>query len=337
MRKNEYLFPFLSILAALFIGAIIIALIGQNPLQVYLELFKGAFSSELTFGSTIDRFVPILLTALAFLVADKVSAFNVGVEGELYLGALVAAWIGYAISLPKFPHILLCFVAAILAGGLWALIPAILKVNYRVNEICTTILFNYIAILFTSYMVNNPLSSKTGLASTPPVEESALLTRILPPSTANIGLFIAIGVTVVIYVYIYHTPAGYKLRSVGINPEFSECVGINPKKAVLSGMFASGALGGLTGAIIVLGTYGSLLDNFSQGIAYDGMLAVFICKANIVMIPIMSFFLAVLKTGALGMERFTGVEKSLIDTIIAIFILIAAMDGLFKFRRKLRR
>lgn len=335
MKKDNYIQTILSIITAFLVGAVVIMLMGYNPLEAYGELFKGAFAGKFGFGATLERFVPLLLTAIAFSVSSTVSVFNIGVEGELYLGGLAAAWVGFAVKgLPKFPHILLCIAVAVVIGGLWALIPACLKAYYRVNEVCTTILLNYVAIQITSYMVNYPLSAKSGVARTPALQKSATLTRILPPSRANTGLFIAIGVWIFVYWFMFYTSSGYKLRSVGINPHFSEYVGIDAKKNMLLGMFMSGAIGGIAGAIEVMGIHGYFLDNFSAGLAFDGMLAALIARNDMKMIPVLAFFLAILKSGALGMERFTGIENSLIDAIIATFILIASMEGLFEFKKR---
>ena len=218
--------------------------------------------------------------------------------------------------------------------ALWGAIPGALKAYWKVNEVCVTILMNYVAIYFTSYLVGNPFSARASIPRTPTIEESARLLRILRPSRANIGLFVALGVLVLVWWMLYHTNWGYKLRHVGQNPSFSEYVGIPPKKVMIWGMILSGAIGGLAGAIEVMGIHGHFLDNFSPGIAFDGMLASLIAKNDIRMVPVLSLFLAVLKTGALGMERFTGVPKTLIDTIIAVFILLAAMEGLFAYSRR---
>lgn len=335
MKKNECINIFLSIILAFIIGAIIIAVMGFNPMNTYVELFKGAFAGKFNFGGTLEKFVPLLLTAVAFAVSAKVSMFNCGVEGELYLGAIVAAFLGYRITgLPTVLHVTICLLAAAIVGGLWALIPAALKAYYRVNEICTTILLNYVAIDFCSYLVNHPLSAKQGVARTKDIMKTAELKKIMLPSRANIGLFIAIAVVFLIYWFLYHTTKGYEIRNVGINPDFSEYIGIKSKRTMMLGMFLSGALGGLAGAIEVMGIYGYFLDNFSDGIANNGMLAALIAGSNIKVIPFISFFLAILQTGALGMQQFTGVAKSIIDAIIALFILIATMKELFNFKKK---
>ena len=200
-------------------------------------------------------------------------------EGELYLGAIAAAYVGYTLKgMPSLLHILVCFLVAMIIGALWAFIPGFLKAFYNVNEVCVTILMNYVAIYITSYLVSGPLSGKTGISQTKPIEKSAVLMKILKPSRANAGIFIAIAVCILVYYLFKKTKLGFEIRSTGMNPHFSEYVGIKSKKIMVTGMMLSGAIGGLTGAIEVMGIYGVFLDNFSSNIAFDGMLAALIAK-----------------------------------------------------------
>ena len=330
--KNKYINIFISIIVCMFLSGIIIAIMGEDPVEAYIQLFRGAFVGNFNLGSTLEKFVPLLLTGLAFIVGAKVGVFNVGVEGELYLGAVTAAWVGYSLKgMPSVIHIILCFAAAMIVGAAWAFIPAYLKAYFSVNEVCVTILMNYVAIYITSYLVNYPLSGHTGVSQTPPIEKTASLMRILKPSRANIGLFIAIGVCILIYFIIRKTKFGFEMRNTGSNPFFAEYVGVRPKKVMILGMLMSGAIGGLAGAIEVMGIYGVFLDNFSLNIAGDGMLAALIAKGSLAALPDLSLFIAALTRGSLGMERYTGVPKSLIDVLIALFILLATMDTLFSF------
>lgn len=329
---------FISIIACAFFSGIVLAFMGHNPFEVYVQLFRSAFIGNFNLGTTIEKFVPLLLTGLAFIVSSRVGIFNVGVEGELYLGAIAAAFIGYSVKgLPSWLHIILCFSFAMSVGALWALIPGYLKVYYKVNEVCVTILMNYVALNITSYLVSGPLSGKTDISQTKRIEPTASLMKILKPSRANIGLFIAIAVCILIYYLIKRTKAGFEITSTGLNPKFSEYVGIKSKRVMIKGMMLSGAIGGLAGAIEVMGIYGVFLDNFSANIAFDGMLAALIAKGNIIALPFFSLFIAALKTGSLGLERNTGIPKSLIDIIIAMFILLVTMEKLFEIKKKNRK
>lgn len=337
---NKYVNLLLTTLVSILIGAVIMLALGHNPIEAYYQLFKGAFVGKLNLGTTLQKFVPLLLTSIAFVVSSRVGVFNVGVEGELYLGALAAAWVGFTFTnIPGPILILLCIIVAMLVGAVWAYIPGSLKAYLGVNEVCVTILMNYVAKYITSYFVNGPLSAKTGVPQTPTIAEGAKLLQFMKPSQANTGLFIAIAVVILVYWLMQKSTIGYKFTSVGLNPMHAQYVGISPKKAMINAMLLSGGVGGIAGALEVLGTYGYFLDNFSSGIAFDGMLAALIVKNDIKMVPFMALFLSVLKSGALGMERYTGVPKSIVDTIIAIFIIFATMETLFAFiqKRKTRK
>lgn len=329
MGKKYYISLFVSLIITIIIGAVIIMAIGFNPIEGYVQLFKGAFVGSFNLGGTLELFVPLMLTALAFAVSSKVGIFNIGVEGEYYLGGLAAAWAGaYIIGLPKLVHIPLALMFGAIAGGLWAFIPGYLKSYFNVNEITTTILLNYVAIFITKYIVNGVLSSGSGVAKTKDILPSALLSPIMKPSRANTGLFIAIGVLIFTYWLINYTTLGYKLRSVGLNAKFAEYIGIKDKRTMVLGMVISGAIGGIAGGLQAMGVYGYFLGNFSANIAFDGLLISLIAKNNIKIIPFIAFFITSIKAGGLGMERFTGIPKSIIDIIIAVFILLVSMEDI---------
>ncbi len=329
-QVTKYFNLLMTIIVSLLIGAVLMLALRHNPLEAYLQLFRGAFVGKLNLGTTLQKFVPLLLTAMAFALSSRVGVFNVGVEGELYLGAMTAAWVGYNfVRLPGPLHIVFCFAAAAIVGVAWALIPAFLKANWSVNEVCVTILMNYVAKYITSYLVNGPFSAKTGVPQTPMVVNDVKLTQFMKPSQANTGLFIALVIVIILFWLMNHSTEGYRYTAVGSNMKNAEFIGINPKRTMLRAMMISGMLGGIAGAIEVLGVYNYFLDNFSNNLAFDGMLASLIVKSDIRLVPVMAFFLSILKSGALGMERFTGVPKSVVDMIIAIFIIFACMETMF--------
>ena len=322
-----------TLFAAFFIGAIVIIAIGQNPIEAYGALIAGAFKGARGFGSTLARFTPLLLTSAAFAVAAKAGMFNVGVEGAVFLGGLAAAYVGVELAaLPGILLILLCFLVAIVVAALWSLIPALLKVYLNVNEVCVTILMNSVAFYITSYFVSGPMSAGTTLAQSKPV--AATLNKLMPPSSVNIGLFLAIIVVVALIWLLKRTTFGYQIKAVGTNAKFAETSGIDPKKIMIRAMMLSGAIGGIAGCIEVLGVHGYFLNNFAAGLGANGMLASLIVNNNLAFTPVMAFFLAVLKSGAMGMQQTTGVPKSIVDMISAIFIIIACMNIVFTFRTK---
>ena len=321
----------LILLMAMVIGAIVILLIGQNPLEAYGALIKGAFSGKRQFGTTLANFTPLLLTSFAFAIASKAGAFNVGVEGEVFLGGIAAAWIGINVHAPAPILIVLCFIGGALIGALWAFIPAALKAYWNVNEVCVTILMNYVAQYICNYLVSGPMSAGKANAQSPDVQ--ATLTQFMKPASVNTGLFIAIAIAIFLIWMMSRTRFGYQVRAVGTNPASAEFVGISPKKVLIRAMMLSGAIGGIAGTIEVLGVHGYYLNNFATGLGSNGMLAALIVKCNLPTIPIIALFLGILKSGAMGMQQATDVPKSIVDTITALFIIFATMETLFSFDR----
>jgi len=323
------------ILFSLAIGAVFIMMIGENPLNAYGALVRGAFVGKLNLGKTLANFTPLLLTSLAFAVGAKGGAFNVGVEGEVFLGGIAAAYIGiHWTFLPMPLHLLACFLGAMIVGALSAFIPGALKAYYGVNEVCTTILLNYVAFYVTSYLVSGPMSAGVANAQSHAVADQVKLFQFMKPSSANVGMFIAIVVSIGVIWVFNKTTFGYKIRTVGSNPLHAEYVGINPKKNFIQTMMFSGVLGGIAGCIEILGVHGYFLNNFAANLGFNGMLASLIVKNNILLTPFMAFFLGALKSGALGLQQSTGVPKSIVDTITAVFIIVATMDLLFQYHKK---
>lgn len=322
----------LPLILALLVGTIIILCLGENPIVAYKALIEGAFKGKLKLGTTLASFTPLLLTTTAFIIAAKAGGFNVGVEGEVFLGGIVAAYIGINWTfLPKPVLLIACFAGAIVVSALWAFIPAALRMYYNVSEVCTTILMNSVALYITNYLVSGPMSAGAANAQSDPV--TVTLPQIMKPSSLNVGIFIAIAVTLLTIYVLNKTSLGMKIRMVGTNPANAEFAGINPKHTFIKAMMISGAIGGIAGAIEVLGVHGYFLNNFATGLGTNGMLAALIVKNNVVTAPAIAFFIAVLKSGAMGMQQATSVPKSLVDTITAVFIIFACMELIGNMRK----
>lgn len=335
-QKSGFIRIIVTLLLSLGIGALFIIGIGESPVDAYMALFRGAFNGKLRLGTTLAGFTPLLLSSVAFAVAAKAGAFNVGLEGQIFLGGIAAAYIGINWTfLPKPLLYVACFAGAALVGAAWGFIPAALKAFYNVSEVCTTILMNTVALYITSYLVSGPMSAGTANAQSHPV--TVTLYQFMKPSSANVGIIIAFILVFLVIFMLYKTTWGYKIRTVGTNPDHADYVGINAKKVFIGSMMLSGALCGIAGCIEVLGVHGYFLNNFATGLGSNGMLAALIVKNNVVATPFMAFFLAVLKAGAMGMQQSTGVPKALVDTITAVFIIIATMETLIQFKERAKK
>lgn len=328
MKMNNNFFRVL--VTAVFSIIIVIGLIlyvGENPVNVLTELLNGAYGTKLRFGTTVAGLTPILLTATAFAVAAKTGVFNIGTEGSLFLGALAATYVGINFTfLPKILQIIAAFLAGMITGGFWSFIPAYLKVKYNINEITVGILLNTVAVYITSYFISGPMSSGGAIAQSNPV--NVRLTRLLAPSNANVGIFIAAIVVVILYFVLTKTSFGFKVNATGTNKLNTEYAGLFPNQVIIRAMIMSGAIAGMAGTIEILGVHGSFIENFGTGLGTQGMLIALVSGNSLLTIPFVSFIIASLNSGGMGLQVSTNVPKSLIDTFIAVIIIFATMENL---------
>ena len=332
-EQLEYLGSlFLAIFLALVLGAGIMILNGKNPVQGYMALVSGALGSKYLLATTLAKTVPLILTGLATAISFKSGIFNIGGEGQLYLGAFAAAYVGFTFTeLPVVAGIVLAVIAAMVVGGLYAFIPALLKVYYNIDEVITTIMFNSIAIMFTGYLVNYPFQASQGkMGGTDMIAEGFKFPKLVAMSKLNTSIFYTMIIAVLIYYLMKKTSYGYNFKIVGENSIFSRYAGINNKKYMIWAMIISGSLCGIAGAFEVYGTHYRFLQNISKGLALDGMLVSLIVKNNPVGIVLMSLFFAILKTGSNAMELNTGVPSELILVIQSVIILFIAGESGFK-------
>lgn len=319
--------PLAAVVLALLLGAILITLSGENPLVAYRALIGGAFIGSLNLQNTFVRSMPVILSGLAVSVAFACGMFNMGVEGQLYLGAFAAAWVGFTFQgLPAPIHILLAIGAAALVGMAWAYLPAIAKIRWDTNEIVTTMMLNYVAQYFTSYLVSFPFKEPGDLPQTPAVFPSAQLYQFSAASRLHAGIVLAVVLAIALYFLIRHTALGYEIRMTGLSASVSRCSGIDTERTALKAMLLSGALGGIAGAVEILGVHYRFINNFSPGYGWDGLAVSLLAKGNPLGILLAGVFYGGLQAGANIMEFSTRVPKQLVDALRAIIILFVAAD-----------
>ncbi|MTI54526.1 ABC transporter permease [Geosporobacter ferrireducens] len=331
--NTEYLFSLvLSVTAALLIGAMIMFANGKSPILGYSALINGALGSKYNLATTLAKTVPLILTGLATAVSFRSGIYNIGGEGQLYLGAFAGAYVGFTfVQLPGFWGIILAVAASALVGGFYAYIPAILKVRYKIDEVITTIMMNSIAILFTDYLVNYPFAAARGkMGGTDMIGEAYKLTRLVKLSKLNTSIFMTVLIAISIYYFLQKTSIGYELKMVGQNAAFANYGGISSKKRMILAMVLSGALCGIAGSFEVLGSHYRFLQNISPGYAFDGMLVSLIVKNNPVGVVFMAIFFGILKTGSIAMEHTTSIPSELVLVIQSIIILFIAGENGFK-------
>ncbi len=301
---------------------------GHSPVEAYGALFSGALSSQYAIMNTLFASTPLILTGLATAIAFKANIYNMGVEGQLYLGAFTAAYLGFTLQgLPPVVHVLICLLGGALAGLLFALIPAILKAFFNVNEMVVTLMLNYAAILFTTYLSSFPFKAPGASNSTTvDIFPSAELPRFFQGSQLNGGVIVAIVVFFMVWFLMNKMKLGYEMNSIGRNIEFSEFVGMGVGKKIIIIMSISGIIAGLAGAGEILGTHRRFVAEFSPDYGWTGLTIALLGKFNPVGVLAGALLFGILKNGGSSMELMVGVPRSLIEVIQGLIILFLAVD-----------
>lgn len=334
---------FASIALALLVGAFIMQITGHDPINAYTEMVKGAtgcdswqeFSTELftkrQFGNTIEYAMVLFLTGLACALGARVGIFNVGGEGQLYLGAIVAGYIGVVMAgMSPWAVIPAAAIGAMLAGGFYAWIPGVLKVKLKVNEVITTIMMNSIAIYFCAYLSNGPwkTSQPNRVSGTDPLAKELMFEKLIRGSNLTTAIYASAVIAILVWYVMSKTTTGYEMKLTGHNPRFARFAGLKTDKLVIGAMVVSGMICGLVGMFEVYGLKGNYQDGISNEYYFDGLLVAMIMRYQPVGIVLMSFGFAFLKVGAAGMELNAGVPGELYRIIQSVIIFfMAAQSG----------
>ncbi|MEH6626517.1 MAG: ABC transporter permease [Motiliproteus sp.] len=324
-----------AVLLALVVGALFISLAGSNPVDAYYALFEGAFFDYHGFSSTLVKMSPILLAGLAVVLPLRAGLFNIGAEGQIYLGALFATIVSlYLPEMPAWLHVIAAIVAGMIGGALWALIPAILKAYYGINEVIVTLLMNYVGINIVSFFVGGPMMEEGApYPYSEEIREELWLPILMPGTDAHIGALIGLVLAVVMYLVFKFTTTGFSLNTVGINNKAAQYAGIQVRRHILVAMMCGGALAGLAGAIEVLGLKYRLFHLFSDGYGYDGIIVAFLAGLQPILVPISALFLSGLEAGSHIMQRAVGVDSTVVEAIRGLVVIFVAAGLAFRFDR----
>jgi len=327
-----------SILLAFVLGAGFILLSGINPITAYGCLLKGAFGGVDNLSETVVKLCPLLLTGLAVAFPLRCGVFNIGAEGQLYLGALVSTWLSLSFQLPHVLFLILLAVFGFLAGGLWGAIPGWLKAKWGVSEIINTIMMNYIAIFLVTYLVRGPLQeTRRVFTQTDPIPAAAHLDVLIPGTRLHIGILIALFSAVFIYLLIAKTPFGFRIRAIGENPEAASYAGVNIYRNTIFSMVMGGGLAGLAGMVEIMGIHHRLLASFSPGYGYSAIAVALLGKANPLGIILTSIFFGGLSQGSGSMQRLAQVPVAVVYLLEGLVILFVLSGEYFLGARKKRR
>lgn len=329
--KRSILLSAVAILSSFIIAMILIAMIGKSPYLAFSSLFKGAFGSKIAVANTLSKTIPLVLAGLSAAVAFRGGMLNIGIEGQLHMGAIFA-FLACVLLPNNTPHIIAlfaCVVAAALGGMLWGAVIGVLKVKLRVHEVIIAILLNYIAIGITSYLINFPFKGQAGLPETDFIEKAFRFRSLVDGSQFTGAIFLMALTLIIVYIIIYRTAFGYKIRAVGNNMTAAEAGGMSIDRTIVSTMSLSGAIAGLIGATFLLGTYGKLFDGFSGGVGFTGLAVAFLANSHPVFIFLSGLLFGALDNGMRLMSLRAGLSSNLVVIIQSLVIFFIATPHLF--------
>lgn len=329
------LIPVVSVILGLLCGAIIMLIIGYNPLLAYQSIVESIFLQPYYGGETIRAMIPLVLAGLAVAFAFRTGLFNIGVEGQLLAGwlASVACAIIFG-HLPKVVLLPLSILAGGAAGAFWGYIPGLLKAKFKVHEVISTIMMNYIALYSTAYIIKNFLYTEGERTPTIPQAASlasSFLSNLTQGSRLHWGFIVAIIAVLAMWFILWKTPKGYELRAVGFSPDASQYAGMNVSRNIILSLTISGVFAGLGGAMEGLGTYQYMTINSAfTGIGFNGIAVALLGLNTPIGVLLSGALFAGLQTGGLTMQSVAGVPVELIQIIIALIIFFVGSGYVIK-------
>lgn len=325
-----------TIALALLVGAVVIAISGNDPLEAYRQMLLGAFGSKSRLSETVIKAVPLMLLALGVSVAFRSQIWNIGADGQFTIGAILSICVVQYCHSESIFVLILSFLAAVVGGALWAGISGFLKAKFNANEVITTLMLNYIASYLLAYLIRGPLMDPNGgnNPQSASIPEAFRLPRFVSNLRLNFGIFIAIIVMILLY-YFWRSAAGYKLKLVGASQPVARYAGLSVPTVVLVTMLLSGGIAGIAGWTEVFGAQYRLLDNISSGYGNLAIVVALLGNLRPIDIGIASFFFAALMSGGSAMQRMTNVPYSVVDIIqglVIIFVICRTVMNTRAFR-----
>jgi simple sugar transport system permease protein len=324
---------------ALVLVAIPVAAAGVSPLTAYALMAKGAFGSVFAASETLTRATPLILTGLAAAVAFRAKLWNIGGEGQLYMGALAAVAVGTgAISAPPAVMIPLVLIAGAVAGALMMLGPALLKLKFGADEVVTTLLLNFVVLLFVQMMLEGPMKDPMGLGwpQSMPIVAEGTLPKLMDRMRVHSGLILGLVLAVAVAILMRRTVWGFEIRAVGENQAAARYAGVPVTATMVRVALLSGALAGLAGVSEVAGLKGYLTADLSPGFGYAGIVVAMLAGLSPMGVVVAAVFIASVFVGADSMSRATGVSNYLADLVVALSLLCVLVGG-FLSRFRIRR
>lgn len=324
--RNEVARAVAALAVALLVAYVVILTTSEDPAAAFNTLLTSPLSSKRTMGLWIDDVAKLTLTGLAFALVFQARQFALGVQGQVYVGGLFATLVALSPLGTTWASIPLGILAAMITGAMYGFIPGYIKARFGANEIVSSLMLNYIAILVVNYIIRVHLAPPgSGQLMTDKFPPQSIYPAIIPKTRFDLGIVIALFMVFVVWFLLYRTRWGLKLRLVGHNPEFAEYAGIRAAFIMVSAMTAAGAIGGLLGAVYVQGrAFGRLAQSFDGNLAFEGILIAIVAKDRPLAVPFVALFYGYLRQGAQLMGIRTDVPTEMIAVVQAIVILLIA-------------
>ncbi|MCC6147445.1 MAG: ABC transporter permease [Anaerolineaceae bacterium] len=334
--------PVLAVIAGLLTAGVLIAIVGASPLEAYKALFQGAFGSPYETATSLNRAIPLILAGLGVTVAFRCGLWNIGGEGQIYIGGMFASAVGiYLVGLPLWIHLPLALLGGFVGGALYGGFAGYLKAKHGINEIITTIMMNYIAIYLVGIMVKGPMQEPPGyFPQSPQIQPGAILPIIWEETRLHGGLILALALALLFYVVLWKTPFGYEIRTIGSNIGAARHAGMKVARVQITAMLISGGLAGLAGASEILGAQYRLRDFFLPNYGYDSIAVALLGQLNPIGVVISGILFGALRAGAGTMQRTIMLPSSMVfvvqGTVILFVVGTAILANLPKYLAKRR-
>lgn len=323
-RKQTLLDVLTILLLTLVISALLIVACGASPVEAAGLFVKGIFGTKSSFAEIFVKACPLILTGLGCAVAFRTGFFNIGAEGQFYVGALAATMV--ALGLPQVPgvvRIVLCFVAAFVCGGLWALIAAVFKTRFNISEIIVTIMLNYIVINFLGYAVRSFLMDPAGnVPQSAKIDQAVQLPNLITSTRFHAGIVLAFVLAAVVWFLMEKTTVGYELKAVGLNPRAAACNGVPVVRSIISSAFLSGGLAAIAGSIEVLAIQKKLMEGISADCGYTAVLIALVAFNRPLGVVAVAILYAAMEVGASSMQRQLGVPSAIVSILIGVVVVL---------------
>ncbi|MHB8112504.1 MAG: ABC transporter permease [Bellilinea sp.] len=343
-RTLEALLPLLAVPVAFLIGAVMLAALGANPLEAYGAMLQGAFGDKSGITQTLVKATPLLLVGLGVCIAFRGGVINIGGEGQIIVGALAATAfsIGFK-DMPGWFLLPMSMILGALGGAVWGGIPGVLKAKLGVNEILSTVMMNAIAVQFSNYLLRGPMIDPKEIEQGTRIAQSALLpkavwlTRLVPQTLLHSGAILAVILAVLVYIFLWRTTVGYRIRAVGLNRDAARYAGIKVPYYQALALILGGGFAGLAGAVEIMGVQHRMMENLASGYGFSGIVAaLFGALHPLGSIPASVLFGGLL-VGADKMQRAVQVPSSLIDALLGLVVLFVVGSQIWSRWRARRR